>query len=576
MRLIVPICIALLTLSGCQPTTDDPPGDGIGSIADDYLVEWAEFYPSRALSAGQVEAALLLEDFNQPIVEGWLTVNQLNLERIRALPKPSTLDDRIDRQLLEGQIRHEIFAWSEAEDHRTDPQTYSELINHALTALLVRSNLTNEMKLDAALERLAGLERICGTAKTQLRDGRPSATDASIRDIRSTAAFIEANLGSALGVTDNNPQREALLTASARTALALNELAEWLESDLEPSLSDAYGEDLYARKLALAYGSQMMPELLEKIAMTEIETVRALMEELATTSWADDPSADFDELMGPIMMEMESHRAADQEEFLNEFLDLIDRSRLFLEEKDLIDLPQNETLFTALSPSHFAGAAVGGVYSAGPFDPEAETLFYLPTVPDSAPEEARDGFYRSFNSHFNTMIITHEIYPGHYLQLKAAASNPSRIRSLYAGDDFTEGWASFVEQMTLDAGWDDDQPLTRMAHLRKRLENAVRAYVSVQVHCRGWSEDQLSVFAVETGLLPPQFAENLWHRALLSPIQLPSYFIGFRVFDDAYRKEQTRLGESFSTKAFNNAVISSGGIPMEMVAEYLETELGRQ
>ncbi len=143
------------------------------------------------------------------------------------------------------------------------------------------------------------------------------------------------------------------------------------------------------------------------------------------------------------MAEMESHRASNQSEFLQEFLDLIDRSRIFLDETDLIDLPEHETLFTALSPSHFAGAAVGGVYSAGPFDPEAETLFYLPTVPDTAPQVVKDGFYRSFNSHFNTMIITHEIYPGHYLQLKAAASNPSRVRSLFAGDDFTEGWASF-------------------------------------------------------------------------------------------------------------------------------------
>jgi len=565
--------VAISLTLGCGQAEEPLSADTIGAIADDYLVEWAGFYPSRALSAGQAEAATRLEDFNQPTVEAWLAINRSTLDRIRALPESSTLDERIDRQLIEGQIRREFFAWGEAEIHRTDPQTYSNLINHALTAVLVRSNLTDEMKLDAAIERLGGLERICETAKIQLRDGRPSATEASIRDIRSTAEFIEGNLVSALGVADNNPRLAALSTSSVQTASALNEFADWLESDLELGLSDAYGEELYARKLALAYGAHLTPEILEQIAMTEIETVRALMEELARTSWDIDASADFDDLIGPIMAEMESHRAGNQAEFLQEFLDLIDRSHIFLEEKDLIDLPAHETLFTALSPSHFAGAAVGGVYSAGPYDPEAETLFYLPTVPDSAPEAVKDGFYRSFNTHFNTMIITHEIYPGHYLQLKVAAGHPSRVRPLFVGDDFSEGWASFVEQMTLDAGFDDDQPLTRMAHLRKRLENAVRAYVSVQVHCRGWSRDQLSAFAVETGLLPPQFAENLWHRALLSPIQLPSYFIGFRVFDDHLRTEQARLGEHFSIKAFNNAVVDSGGIPMEMVGEYLEAEL---
>jgi len=573
MRFTLLVCLIFLTLTGCQPTPDSPSGEDISSIADNYLEVWSGFYPSQALMAGEAGAVMQLEDFSQSAIDAWLAANRQTLSRIRNLPEPSSIDDRIDRELLKGQIEREIFAWEEAEIHRTDPQTYSNLINHSLTAVLVRGNLTPEMKIEAVMNRLNGLQRLCEAAKHNLLNGRPSATESSIRDIRSTASFFEDTLLAALDITDENPNRDALAAAAAQTATELTTLADWLEGGLELTLGDAYGEDLYAQKLALAYGAHLTPEILERIAMEEIETVRALMEDLARTSWDLDASTDFDDLIGSIMAEMESHRAANQQEFLQEFLDLIDRSRAFLAEQDLIDLPEHETLFTAISPSHFAGAAVGGVYSAGPFDPEAETLFYLPSVPDSAPETAKDGFYRSFNSHFNTMIITHEIYPGHYLQLKVAAGHPSRIRPLFAGNDFTEGWASFCEQMTLDAGFDDDRPLTRMAHLRKRLENAVRAYVSVQVHCRGWSRDQLSVFAVETGLLPPQFAENLWYRALLSPIQLPSYFIGFRVFDEAYEREEARLGETFSIKEINNAVVDSGGLPMEMLAEYLEAEL---
>jgi len=563
-------CLVLIAVLGCQ----QPPTDDIRAIADDYLDAWADFYPSQALTAGQAEAAPQLEDFSQPTIDAWLDLNRHTLTRVENLPESSSLDDRIDRQLLGRQIHRELFQWGEIEAHRTDPQTTSSLVNHALTAVLVRGNLTPEMKIEAVLSRLQGLQRLCGTAEHNLVDGRPSATEASIRDIRSTAAFIEVGLLTALEVPDDSPHRETLSAASAQTATELNALADWLENDLDLSLGDAYGEALYARKLALAYGPHVTPEVLERIANTEIETVRGLMEELARTSWEVDAAADFNEFIQPILAEMEGHRASNQQEFLQEFLDLIDRSRRFLQEKDLIDLPGHETLFTALSPSHFAGAAVGGVYSAGPFDPEAETLFYLPSVPDSAPEAARDGFYRSFNTHFNTMIITHEIYPGHYLQLKVAAHHPSRIRALFAGNDFTEGWASFVEQMTLDAGFDDDRPLTRMAHLRKRLENAVRAYASVQVHCRGWSRDELGAFAVETGLLPPQFAENLWHRALLSPIQLPSYFVGFRVFDEAYERERTRLGDAFSLKTVNNSVVDSGGIPLAMLEEYLGEVLG--
>ena len=52
------------------------------------------------------------------------------------------------------------------------------------------------------------------------------------------------------------------------------------------------------------------------------------------------------------------------------------------------------------------------------------------------------------------------------------------------------------------------------------------------------------------------------------------YFIGFRVFDEAYRRGQKDLGEDFSTKAYNNAVVDSGGMPMAMVDGYLAETMG--
>ena len=119
------------------------------------------------------------------------------------------------------------------------------------------------------------------------------------------------------------------------------------------------------------------------------------------------------------------------------------------------------------------------------------------------------------------------------------------------------------EQIKLIAG-------IQLGHLRKRLENAVRAYISVQVHCRGWDLDRVHSFAVERGVLPPQFADNLWHRALLTPIQLPSYFVGFRIFDAAWHNERDRLGTEFNAKAFNDAVLASGGVPMDLLDEVLD------
>jgi uncharacterized protein (DUF885 family) len=266
---------------------------------------------------------------------------------------------------------------------------------------------------------------------------------------------------------------------------------------------------------------------------------------------------------------MEENREKRQKDFLEYFKDLIDRSEDFIREQDIATLPEERTLFTALSPSHFAGAAVGGVYAAGPFNPGAVTLFYLPTIPDDAPDGAKEGFYRSFNNHFNTMIITHEIFPGHYMQSKIAASNPRIVRGLFGDGLYVEGWATLCEVITLDDGWNGYDKLDRLAHLRKRLENATRAYTSVQVHCFGWGKEEVARFAVEEGLLAPQFALNLWDRVTGSPLQLTSYFLGFRKFSELLEEEKERLGESFELKRFCDAVLQAGAVSIDRLPDFI-------
>jgi uncharacterized protein (DUF885 family) len=337
------------------------------------------------------------------------------------------------------------------------------------------------------------------------------------------------------------------------------------------------GRAAYAPKLRTYTGLDMSPEELESVAEREIAEVRRLMAVEARLYHEERfpgkavPSS-FDELVGAALVDMEKNRESDQAGFLHVFEDLIERSEAFVRDNAIATVPEPRTLWTGLSPAHFAGAAVGGVYPAGPFNPGAVTLFYLPTVPDDAPEDVKEGFYRSFNNHFNTMIIPHEITPGHYMQLKIAASLPRIGRSLFGDPLYVEGWATLCEVIALDAGWNGHDRLDRLAHLRKRLENAVRAYTSVQVHCRGWDKDRLTAFAVTEGLLAPQFAINLWDRVIDSPFQITSYFLGFREMSGLLERERARLGPQFDLQAFCDGILRAGAVPIASLDDILRRD----
>ncbi len=244
----------------------------------------------------------------------------------------------------------------------------------------------------------------------------------------------------------------------------------------------------------------------------------------------------------------------------------------FVLEHDFATVPANRSVIVDLLPPHSPLARIGGVFPPGPFDPDAKTLLYLPSIPDDAPASEKEGFYRSFNNHFNRMIIAHEIFPGHAMQFIAGLSHASEVRALFANPYYSEGWASFVEILMLDAGWGNGDKLTRLAHLRKRLENATRAYISVMVHTQGWNREQVIDFASTRGLLPAQFANNLWDRVsgLYMSLQLTSYFVGFHIFESLWKEEQQRLGENFDQRAFVDSVLATGSVPMTMLREIIQ------
>lgn len=161
------------------------------------------------------------------------------------------------------------------------------------------------------------------------------------------------------------------------------------------------------------------------------------------------------------------------------------------------------------------------------------------------------------------MIVIHELFPGHYMQIKISRETPHPVRLLFPYALYFEGWATFCERVVLDAGWDAENPLTYLAHLRKRLENANRAYTSVKVHCDGWTQEEVLRFSSETSLLAPQFAKSLWGRLMRSPMQMTSYFLGGKQFTELLRTEKKRMGEQFVLQKFMDTIMRSGAIPID-------------
>lgn len=539
------------------------------SLGEDYILEWKNFYPSKALKSGIRPAVFDHEDLSKEKIITWLEYNQQILQKLKI---KNAVIDRIDGRLLRVQAQSEVDTWKMLSEHTTSLQLYSQHISNAIAPIFKAHYLLNHEKSELICVRLSAIEELALAAQTNLKSVAQDNLDRGLADLSNTLEYLQKDLKKELQINGLSIGCQDFDNNVSQTIQAVESLQEFAKTTLQKNIAESYsvlGRPEYDRRLKLYTDSELNSTKLAEMALAEIKTVKELMAEVSkqyiTENYPDKayPKNNL-EIIELALDDMEKDAPLNSTEYLEFWNQLADDAVTFIKEKDIATLPKNETLRIQTAPeSAGAAARIGWVASAPSFDPNPMTTLNLPSIPNTLPKQEQIDFWASFNKPFNRMIVIHELFPGHYMQLKISRETPHAIRMLFPYGIYIEGWATFTEKVLLDAGWEKGNHLTLLAHLRKRLENANRSYTSVQVHCNSWNKEQVMKFSTETSLLAPQFAKSLWGRIENSPMQLTSYFLGGAQFAQLLKFEKERLGETFDLKYFMDTIMKAGAIPIE-------------
>ncbi|MCX7553893.1 DUF885 family protein [Marinicella sp. S1101] len=538
-------------------------------LDETYINEWKKFYPSKSLSKGIHASIFQFEDFSSQNIEKWLGFNQ---QFLSALSKSDADINAIDARLLRIQVLSEIDQWKKLSLQQSSLQLYTTRIAGAIDPVLKADYLLIPEKFDLVCQRLQQVTKLSQAAQNNLNRVAEDDLTTGITNLSATLAFYQNDLQQTLKSEFSNFNCQGFNLKLQNAIKSLDELHTLATGKLSTNAlkpKKIIGYDEYARRLKLYTDSELTPEELAKMALEEIEIVRGLIGEVAKTylkaTYPNEPIPDnYNALTAKALGDMEKDAPLNAEDYLQFWHQLSKAAVDFIEKNEIATLPKNNTLRIITAPESAGPAArIGWVASAPPFDPNPITTLNLPSIPETLPKQEQIDFWASFNKPFNRMIVIHELFPGHYMQLKISRETAHPTRLLFPYGTYIEGWATFTEKVLLDAGWEKENHLTYLAHLRKRLENANRAYTSMQVHCNGWSQEQVMEFSTETSLLAPQFAKSLWGRIMNSPMQLTSYFLGGSQFRKLWHAEQKRLGNKFELKLFMDTIMKAGPIPID-------------
>ena len=195
-----------------------------------------------------------------------------------------------------------------------------------------------------------------------------------------------------------------------------------------------------------------------------------------------------------------------------------------------------------LAPFYTGGRGGAGIYLLNTYNLPARPLYSLPA------------------------LTLHESAPGHAWQVPFASELddlPDYRRETYISA-YGEGWALYAEALGEDMGM-YATPYEVFGMLSYQMWRAARLVVDTGVHAKGWSREQAQGFLRDNTALSNHEITTEVDRYIAWPGQALSYYMGEMAFVAGRAKAERALGAKFDIRAFHDAMLSLGSVPLPLV-----------
>jgi uncharacterized protein (DUF885 family) len=507
-------------------------------LMDEFLAEFFRLNPTWATEIG----AHAHDDRWPDLTERGRADRLAFIERwLAAFGAMSELedDDAIDRDLLIGELEAARFSETDLREETWNPLDWIYLLGGGLFSLMAREFAPLDVRLASVAGRLERLPEVVDAARASLvgHAGRPVArfqTETAIKQL----SGVDELIGDALRTADGSSEPAVAAVGSRLTAAATTARAAMAEFEIhlrDVVLPASEGEgrlgpELFAAKMRHTMRSESLtPDRILEAAEREYAAVRAELVRIAREIWPtwcgdrpvpDDEGALVRAVLDAIAVE---HPRADQ---LLDFCRAENtRIEAFCAERDLIGLADEplELRWTPVFLRPFGGAML---HSPGPLEKGQKAFFSITPSPDDWTDEQRESSLREDNNRMLRLLTIHEAVPGHYLQGVYANRCPSIVRAIFRSGLFAEGWAVYVTQVMMDAGYGADDPALLLTHWKFYLRAITNAIIDARIHTKGMTGEEAVALMVEGGFQEEAEARAKFDRARLSSTQLSTYFAG--------------------------------------------------
>ena len=348
---------------------------------------------------------------------------------------------------------------------------------------------------------------------------------------------------------------------SARVVPAFQKLHDYIESTYLPACRESIaatalpkGAEAYAYHVRWQTTTNLTPQRIHEIGLSEVKRIRAEMDKVIASANFKGTFHEFTEFL-----------RNDPRFYFEKPDDLVNGYRIIAKKID----PELAHLFGKLPRLPYGVTPIPDFKA-----PSQTTAYYQP----GAPSVGRPGYYfvNIYNLHARPKwemeaLSLHESVPGHHLQISLAQEmeNEPEFRKHVGYSAFVEGWALYCESLGEELGMYKDT-YSKFGQLSYEMWRAVRLVVDTGMHSQGWTREQaIQFFKDNTGKTDQDITVEV-DRYIVWTGQALAYKIGQLKIRELRTQAEKRQGAKFNVRAFHDAVLENGAIPLNALSTHME------
>jgi uncharacterized protein (DUF885 family) len=350
--------------------------------------------------------------------------------------------------------------------------------------------------------------------------------------------------------------REAVAAFKDQAAPAFRKLHGYLVNTYIPASRESIamgdlpnGRAWYAYQARVSTTTNLTPEQIHQIGLSEVKRIRKEMDELIAATGFTGSFEEFCKFL-----------RTDPRFFYDKPEDLLAGYRDIAKRID----PELIKLFGRLPRLPY------GVVPVPSYAEKSQTTAYYDegSLAAGRPGEFNANTYdlKSRPKWEMEALTAHEAVPGHHLQI-SLAQELEEAPEWRKHDDYTafvEGWGLYAESLGSEIGLYKD-PYSRFGQLTYEVWRAIRLVVDTGMHTMGWTRQQAIDYFKANSAKAEHDIEVEVDRYIVWPGQALAYKIGELKIKELRAYAQRELGPRFDVRAFHDHVLGNGAVPLDLL-----------